>query len=154
MTRYENVQDSIINLVEEIRDEDFQHLEAANIKVVLDNKERKSKGSTVLGRMKKANDFERYLTEDDINEGYDYIMFIDKKASQLDENYVRRIIAHELQHCDYDPDKANPWGIRDHEVQDFYDEIEKNKDDPRWAEIVVGIVSAQYEEERERNKKK
>lgn len=151
--RYEGASDNIIKMVNEIREDDFKSLESANIRIVIDNKKMKSKGGIVLGRMKKANAVEKFLSEDIDGIPVDFVMFLDGMAVKyIDDIDLKRLISHELQHCDYNPEKNDPFSVRKHEVEDFYDEIEKNRDDPRWAERVSVIVESGYEKEKEKEK--
>lgn len=153
--RYEDAPHNILEMVDEIRDSDFPYLEGANIKVVIDSKIRKSKGSVVLGRMKKANAVEKYLSEDANGVEIDYVMFLDGMLiDNCDDIDIRRVISHELQHCDYNSEADDPYKIKGHEIEDFYDEIEKNAEDPRWKERASTIVIAKYEQEKEARKNK
>lgn len=153
--RYEDAPDHILKTVDEIRDNDFPHLDGANMKVVIDTKKRVTKGRTTLGRMKKANAVEKYLSEDSNGIEIDYVMFLDRMlVEHCDEEDIRRVISHELQHCDYNSESEDPFKIRDHEIQDFFDEIEKNRDDPRWSERAAAVISAAYEQEKEAKKNK
>ena len=153
--RYEDAPSNILEMVDEIRDADFSYLNAANIKVVIDTKIRKSKGKVTLGRMKKANAVEKYLSEDSNGIEIDYVMFLDRMlVDNCDEIDIRRTISHELQHCEYNSESDDPYKIRGHEIEDFFDEIEKNADDPRWSERATAIIIAKYEQEKEARKNK
>lgn len=151
--RYEDAPSNILGMVDEIRDTDFSYLDSANIKVVIDRKKRKSKGRTTLGRMKKANAVEKYLSEDANGIEIDYVMFLDRMlVENCDEIDIKRVISHELQHCDYNSEADDPYKIRGHEIEDFFDEIERNAEDPRWSERAAAIVEAKYEQEKEAKK--
>lgn len=146
MNRFEDADITAVDMVQKVVNEHFPHLLNAHISVVYDNKKRVSKGAYVLGRMKKCNETERLLSATDImTEGFDYILYLDRAVfiACSDEDKVR-IIRHELQHCDVDMEKDNPYGLRDHEVTDFYEEIEHNKDDPRWAERLAAVADQLY----------
>lgn len=147
--RFEDVPDNVVEQMNRIKRDVFPELSGARIKVLYDLKKRMSGGKIVLGRMQKTNDLLRHLTIDDANneEGFDYIMYIDKTAFEnIEESDRIRLIRHELQHCEVDLDSnSNPYKIRDHEISDFYDEIEYNKDDPRWAERCVAVAESIYE---------
>jgi hypothetical protein len=52
-----------------------------------------------------------------------------------------------LCYTDVDFDKPNPYNTRDAEIKTFYEEIEYNKDDPRWMERVEAIAISIYESE-------
>jgi len=148
MGRFEDVTDDVIELLSEVRNEAFPELRNAKIKVLFDTKKRKLGGDLVIGRMTKTNDLIRHLTSEESGEptGYDYIMYVDKAAYENVEKVDKvRILRHELQHCDVDLDSnTNPYKLRPHEISDFHDEIEFNRDDPRWAERVAAVAESVY----------
>ena len=147
--RFEEVGDEVIDVVEDVKLESFPSLRGAKIKVLFDTKKRMSKGDLVISRIQKTNELLRHLTVDDANsdEGFDYILYVDKNVwnNVTTEDRVR-LIRHELQHCEVDMDaNGTPYKLRGHELEDFYDEIEFNKDDPRWAERCVEVAASIYE---------
>jgi hypothetical protein len=149
MSRFENVDQETVDFIREIIGKDFERLVNAKIKILFDTKKRKSGGNYTLGRMQKANDLIRTLTFDETeDEGYDYILYLDKVVwSSIDEKDKERLVRHELCHCDVDFEKDNPYALKDHEITDFYSEIEYNKDDPRWAERIAVVAEQIYENE-------
>ncbi len=149
MSRFENVDQETVDFVKEIIGKDFERLVNAKIKILFDTKKRKSGGNYTLGRMQKANDLIRTLTFDETeDEGYDYILYLDKVVwSNIDEKDKERLVRHELCHCEVDFEKDSPYGLKDHEITDFYSEIEYNKDDPRWAERIAVVAEQIYEDE-------
>lgn len=149
-SRFEDVPQWVYDKMNEIRRDSFTHLTNAAIRILYDTKKRKSKGSYVLGRMQKSNDLVRKLTVDEVEspEGTDYIMYLDKAVFEnVDESDQTRIIRHELCHADVDLDSDNPYKIIGHEIEDFYSEIEYNKDDPRWTERCATVAESVYERE-------
>ena len=146
--RYEGATSETEALVEGIIREEFPNLDGANIMVVMDTKKKVSSGRYVIARIKKMNDELKFFTANDLGITYDYVMFIDKVIfNELDFDDQKRIIYHELCHCEVDPSKANPYGIKDHEIQGFHDEITFNEDDPRWSERISLIAESVYDEE-------
>lgn len=149
--RFEEADQHTIDFVNQIiTDDSFINLNGAKIKILFDQKKRKSGSKYVLGRMQKANDLIRTLTREDdtAEEGYDYILYLDMAVwESIDDADKKRLVRHELCHCDVDFDKSNPYAIKDHEITDFYSEIEYNRDDPRWAERLVTIAESIYEDE-------
>ncbi len=146
MNRFEDADSATVSMVLAVVADTFPQLLNANISVVFDGKKRMKAGQYTLGRMKKTNETERLLSATNMMEdGFDYILFLDRvvftAASDIDKV---RLIRHELQHCGVDMEKDNPYGIKDHEVTDFYEEIEFNKDDPRWGERLATIAESIY----------
>jgi len=160
--RYEEVNEDVLSLLREVRGEYFPELKNAKIKALFDIKKRKSGGMLVLARIMKTNDLLRHLTIDEAEaiEGYDYIIALDKTCW---ENIIRydkvRILRHELRHAYFDIESEdNPYRLQNHSISDFYEEVEFNKDDPRWRERLAAVVEDIYEQKKEarqdKNKKK
>lgn len=148
--RFEEADQHTVDFVNEVINEDFISLAGAKIKVLFDQKKRKSGGKYVLGRMQKANDLIRTLTKEDgtAEEGYDYILYLDIAVwESIDDTDKKRLVRHELCHCDVNFDRSVPYGLKDHEVQDFFSEIEYNREDPRWGERLATIAESIYEDE-------
>ena len=102
-----------------------------------------------MGRLQKSNELLKHVTSSETlnEEGVDYFLYIDKMLWNNIENIDKvRLIRHELQHSDVDMDSAtNPYKIKGHEIEDFYDEVERNSDDIRWAERCVTMLESLYE---------
>jgi len=151
--RYEEVNDEVMSVLKEVKSEYFPELKNAKIKALFDIKKRKSGGVVVLARIMKTNDLLRHLTIDeaDAMEGYDYIITIDKTCwdSIIRDDKIR-IIRHELRHAHFDIESDdNPYKLLDHSISDFYEEVEFNKDDPRWRERLGVLVEDIYEQKKE-----
>jgi hypothetical protein len=160
--RYEDVTDEVQEMVRDVRARHFPELRNAKIKVLFDVKKRRSGGRITLGRIMKTNDLLRHLTIDRVDpvEGFDYIITLDRTCWEAIERIDQeRIIRHELRHAYFDIDsEENPYKLVDHSILDFYEEVEANKDDPRWGERVSTLTEAIYEQKKEeqtesRNKK-
>ncbi len=151
--RYEEVTDDVKRMLNEVQAAHFPELKNAKIIILFDCKKRQSGGRVVLGRIMKTNDLLRHLTKDEsvAVEGCDYIITLDKKGwdAITDQDRIR-LLRHELRHTFYDIESdTNPYRLLDHSISDFYEEVELNKDDPRWRERVATIVQDIYEQERE-----
>ena len=150
MSRFEDADQFTIDMVYQVINDnmEFNNLVDAKIKVLFDQKKKMSGGRYVLGRIQKANDLIRTLTanpNDDLADGYDYILYLDLAVwDSIDDTDKKRIIFHELNHCDVNFDKPNPYGIKDHEINGFYSELEYNKDDTRWLERLSTVAESLY----------
>jgi hypothetical protein len=146
--RYEPVPENTVELCEGVRLKHFINLDGARIMYIFDNKKKSSGGRIVVARIKKMNDEMKYLAMANNGMTYDYCMFIDKQVwEELDQDDRRRVAFHEFCHCDVDMEKKNPYGIKDHEIQGFYDEQDFNSDDPRWGERVSIIAESIYDKD-------
>lgn len=146
--RYEEAPSQIYGLMNEIIQEHFQYLQDAKILIILDKKKRVVKKKMSLGFMKLTNDMLRYLSiePNDLLYGYDYIMRLDRAAVTLaTPEYLYKLMRHELRHCEFNEEKEKPWGIRTHDIEDFSDEIELNKDDPHWAYKLALQIEGYYQ---------
>ncbi len=151
--RYDEVDDHTTDLLKEVRSKDFPELVNAKIKVLFDLRKRKSGGMVVLARIIKSNDLIRHLTRDgaDYYNGYDYIITLDKKCWENITDLDRvKILRHELRHTFFDIESDdNPYKLLNHSVSDFYEEVDLNKNDPRWRERVATLTEDIYEQEKE-----
>lgn len=151
--RYEEVSEKVMDMLRELRAKYFPELRNAKIKALFDLKKRKSGGRLVLARILKTNDLIRHLTKDEVEaiEGYDYIITLDKLCwDNIDEADRTRILRHELRHAFFDIESENdPYKLVTHSISDFYEEVELNKDDPRWRERVGMLVEDIYAQEKE-----
>lgn len=155
-TRYEDAPEAE-PLLRKVRNDHFPELVNADILILFDLKKRGSKGMVVLARIMKANDLIRHLTtnEKSVAEGYDYIITIDKvfwdNTAEADRE---RVIRHELRHTFFDIDaEENPYKLIDHDITDFYAEVEMNRDDPRWRERCASLTKDIYDQMKESGKK-
>jgi hypothetical protein len=138
----------------------FPQLDQAIIKVLFDTKMRKRGNKLVLGRILKANDLIRKLTDNLAEEGCDYIVFLDQIAFEnISETDKIRLIRHELRHCKVigdDPEKIK-YKLIPHDIEDFVIEIELNKDDVGWAgnaaQLATDIYSQMAEDAKEKEEK-
>jgi len=154
--RYEEVTDDVNVILNEVQTRHFPELKNAKIIMLFDLKKRMSGGRVVLGRIMKTNDLLRHLTKDEAIaiDGVDYIITLDKQGWDAIQHEDRiRVLRHELRHTYYDIESEdNPYRLIDHSITDFYEEVDLNKDDPRWRERVATVVSDIYEQQKEDQK--
>lgn len=148
MSRYYEPDQATLDMVEEVRRERFGHLANANIKVIMDSKEKinKTSGKVEFAYIKKPNDVENFLIAGD--EEYEYFLFIHELVWELaNHDNRKRIISHELRHAHID-EKGN-YKIIPHEIEDFFMELELNNEDPRWGKDLEEMVRLTYEQRKE-----
>lgn len=149
MNRYEDCNENLVEVFLDVLEERFQRLAYLKFKLIFDTKKRISKGNMILADIALTSDKIKFFTKDDVAiDGYDYVITVDKKAWELasDED-KRRIISHELRHVFID-DKGN-CKLIGHEIEDFYEEIRFNQDDPEWSRNLSRLVRDVYEQEKE-----
>jgi hypothetical protein len=148
--RYEEVDSSVISALSAIRRKSFPELVNAKIKPLYDLKKRVSGGAIVLARIMTPNELIKHFTADEqkgIDDGYDYIIIIDKVVWQSTGDTDReRLLRHELRHTFVDIEADSPYKLIDHDVSDFYEEQELNRDDPRWKERVASLTETIYDQ--------
>jgi hypothetical protein len=154
MLRYQTSDEDLEKVFYYILAERFPQYNYLKFKLVYDLKKKVSGGAMVLACIELASAKIKFFTTDNTaEEGYDYILFVDKRAWDLASlKDKQRIISHELQHIYIDEkDKAKIVG---HEIEDFYQEIKRNEDDPEWARKLVRLTTDVYDQEQETEKAK
>lgn len=145
---YFDANESTKELFEKVKNEYFPELLNADFFLVFRDNKSSSKGNVVIASIKKPDKLLKFKTEDEVEGGYDYVIVIDGNIyNELSEEDKIRIFRHQLRHCDVDNEKDDPYRLKDHDVEDFYEEIELNKDDPRWKERVNTIAESVYDKE-------
>jgi hypothetical protein len=156
--RYEEATDDVRSLLDKVIADHFNELRNARIVALFDAKKRMSGGQLVLSNIMKPNELLRHFTKTEASseDGYDYIIILDKKGWDVLTDQDRlRLLRHELRHTFYDIDaEDNPYKLIDHTVSDFYEEIELNKEDPKWRQRATTMVGDIYEQEKEEAKEK
>lgn len=150
--RYEEADEGLVGVFLEILEDRFPNLAYLKYKLVFDTKKKVSKGRMVLADIALASEKIKFFTKDNVAiDGYDYILIVNRKAWDLaSEKDKKRIISHEMRHVFID-DKVTPKLVG-HEIEDFYQEIKLNQDDPEWSRKLGRLVLDVYEQEKELKK--
>jgi anti-sigma28 factor (negative regulator of flagellin synthesis) len=163
-TRYEEATDDVSSMISSQIKSNPELNSLANVRIlpIFDLKKKMTKGQLRIAEVKLANDMLRFLTTniyEDLPEGVDIIMIIDKMAwrlaGEVDSTDVdnpdplntmqARIIRHELRHIMFDVD-ANKVRLLPHDVEDFAAEVKINKYRPDWGIILAEGAFSRYEE--------
>lgn len=146
--RYEEADESLVEVFLETLDAHFSHLQYLKFKLIFDLKKRIKNGKIVMASIEIPGPKLKYFTKDEIaTDGYDFILLVDKKAWELSSEFVRpRLIRHELRHVFID--EKGMAKLVGHEIEDFYAEIELNKDDPEWRRKLATLTYDVYEQEK------
>jgi len=146
--RYEEADESVVESFLNVVEKHFPFYQNFKFKLIFDLKRRISQGKLVLASIELPGPKLRFFSRDKIaTDGYDFILIIDKKAWELSNRENReRILRHELRHIEI-PEQGN-IKIVGHEIEDFYAEIELNKDDPEWRRKLAVLVNDIYEQEK------
>ena len=154
MARFNEADPSVYDMMMDIIIDRMSYLRDYHIKILVDSKVKidKLRGAVVFASIKTTNDVEQFLTKDGHHlGGFDYIMFIHELPWELADNEnKKRILSHELRHCFID-DKGKCKVVK-HDIEDFYAEVELNKEDPAWAQSLGTIAMAKYEQMKEEEK--
>jgi hypothetical protein len=147
-TRFIEASKEACEMTVKVQQEWFPQLEKAVIKCLFDTKMRKRGNKVVLGRILKANDLIRRLTDTMAEEGCDYILFLDEVAfTNIPDADKVRLVRHELRHCKVTGTIEKPkYKIIPHDIEDFVIEIELNKDKINWATDAARLVTDIYEQ--------
>jgi len=152
--RYEDCNESLVQTFLEVLEDRFPGKAYLKYKLIFDTKKKINKGQMVLADVSLASEKIKFFTKDDVAvDGYDYVLTVNKKAWDLaGEKDKKRILSHEMRHIFVD-EKGAPKLIG-HEIEDFYEEIKSNQDDPEWSRKLGRLVLDVYEQEKEMNKDK
>ena len=157
MIRFIEANEEATNIMNGVIEEHFPELKDATIKILFDTKKRTYGDKIVLGRISSANDLVRRLTDDEAEDGCDYVMFLDQVAFEaIPESDKIRLIRHELRHCRVSVGSESiKYGVIPHDIEDFAQEVKLNVDDVDWAKRVVTLATdiyAQMEEQAKEQK--
>ena len=158
MVRFEEVTEQVNTLAKEIQEKYFRDLANVKITYLFDTKKRSSGDRLVLGKCQKTNDMVKHFTIDEAQdeEGYQYVITLDKIAYDNISDVDRvRLIRHELRHIlVIETEKKTHYRVNPHDIEDFVDEVELNKDDPGWANRVGQMIQLIYDQMEEEAKDK
>jgi predicted metallopeptidase len=156
MIRFVEANEAASSIMNAVIDEYFPELKDATIKILFDTKKRTYGDKIVLGRISSANDLVRRLTDDEAEEGCDYVMFLDKIAFEaIPESDRIRLIRHELRHCRVSVGSESiKYGIIPHDIEDFAQEVKLNVDEVDWAKRAVALAADIYAQMEEDEKEK
>ena len=150
MARFTSADPDTQELIETIISDDFKYLTQAKIKVIFDQRKRKTGGRFVLGKLQKTNDLLRFLTQHEAQDpnGFDYFLYLDENVFEvIDQADKVRLIRHLIQYADINYEAEKPFNIRKEEISTWFDEIEYNKDDPKWFERLEVVAESIYNNE-------
>lgn len=149
MSRFTDVNDSVVETFLEVLDKRFPSLIQLKIKLLFDLKRRIKQGKIVLASTELASEKIKFFSKDKVAvEGYDVVIILDMKAWELaNEENRKRIMSHELRHVFID--EKGKVKLLPHDIADFRAEQALNKDDPDWAFKLSTIVNDIYEQEKE-----
>lgn len=145
--RFEEVSNDVYLLMEDVINTEMRHLAEAQICILYDNKKRKSGDRYVLGRIKSTSEELKAFAVNEHGQMYDYVMFLDKEVFlRIGDEDRKALIYHELCHCKV-TEGENPYKIQGHEIETFYSEIDRNRDNPRVFERLGAIAAAVHDPE-------
>ena len=148
MIRYLADDGSLREVYEKVVNQHFGYISNASVKLFFDTKRKVSKGRVVFGTCKLARDMERFLTQEEVEYGYDFFIIIDKKFWDLaDDDDKVRLMRHECRHMT--TNDQGDFVLLPHDIEDFAAEIELNADKPVWAIRMGAIIEAAYDQEKE-----
>lgn len=148
MHRYEEADDSLVEVFLEILEEHAPQLQFLKFKLIYDLKKRISKGKIVLASIETAGPKIKFLSKDKIAiDGYDLLLVVDLKVWEVaSADHRKKIIRHELRHIQLD--EKGGVTIVGHEIEDFHIEVKLNQDDPEWRMYLATLANDMYEQEK------
>ena len=151
MNRYLDSDATLETVFAETLHSEFNQLESVKFKLIFDTKKRISKGRVTLASVELANEKVKFFTTDDVPEGYDCIVVVDALAWQYaSDKDKKRIISHELNHVVFN--EKGKVKLVGHDVEDFAAELQKNVDDPNWANKLADLTLSIYDQQEDQQK--
>ena len=153
MNRYIDCNENLVEVFMEVLEQRFPSFVNLNFKLLFDTKRRVRAGKCVLASIEATNAKIKFFSKDNIAlDGYDFVIIVDLKVWELAQKVDKvRILSHELRHV-FITEKGAPV-LMGHEVEDFYQELELNHDDPAWKRNLAIQLEAIYDQEKEMKKK-
>lgn len=156
---YTDVDSATLDLFNEVKEE-FPDVADAKFKVVFRDKKKGNDTRIIFAEICRFSPLVKHITteipeyEED---GLHYCVIIDQIAWECFSEQERRLILfHELCHCAVDFKESGEvvYGLRDHEVQDFYAVIKKAQElgDPEWSRRCAEVAVARHDEIKEKEK--
>lgn len=152
--RYEECSENLVEVFLDVMEERFPNKAYLKYKLIFDTKKSVNKGRFILASVALASEKIKFFTKDDVAlDGYDYVLTVNKKSWDLaTDKDKKRLLSHEMRHVFVD-EKGTPKLIG-HEIEDFYEEIKMNQDDPEWSRKLGRLALDVYEQEKEMKKAK
>jgi len=136
---------SVNELINKIIEDHFPSLMGCVIEPIFTTKKKTSKGKIELAKLSKPNSLVKHIFESVNGNDLDYILIIDLNVFyELSDDDRRILLTHTLEFANVDVDKDNPYNLRGAEVETFYDEIDRQKDDPQWQQRHQDIAENIY----------
>lgn len=156
---YTDVDQETMDLFNKVKEE-FPDVVDAKFKVVFRDKRKGGDARIVFAEICRFSPLVKHITaeipeyEED---GLHYCVIIDGNIWEcFSEQEKWLILYHELCHCSVDFKDTGEvvYGLRDHEVQDFYAVIKKAQEleDPEWCRRCAEIAISKYDEIKEKEK--
>lgn len=155
MSRFVDDDGSILRVLDRVLEDRFPWLQVFSFLPIFDTRKREVYGNIRLADIMLTSEKVKFFTRNKIiTQGYDFVLTVDVYAWKFATSKDKmRLVSHELQHAV----KASRGraSIRGHDIEDFYEEIERNKDDPEWGRRLARKVRKAYIiQEAKRGKKK
>ena len=145
MSQFRKADSTVYSVFLDMIEKTFPELTGYSFGLLYREKIKKSKGGVVLAEVCRPGKLLSYFAKNDAGKPFDFLIVVDEMvwvcASEQDRI---RIMRHELRHI-HISDKGAIM-LRGHDFQDFYVEVDLNADDPSWAQKLVEVTMAGYDQ--------
>jgi len=146
-TRFEIAPEWVADLVTRVAERGFRALvnDGVQILTLFDLQRRMSQGRFILGRLAKAKDELKVISQTAGHAAYDYVLYLDKIVFMRMEGPDRiHLIKHELSHAlgNETKDGDRRWGMAGHDFELFAWEVkipDWQKRCQRWSEMAAAL---------------
>jgi len=134
-----SVYSTFLDMIEKI----FPELSGYSFGLLFREVIKKSRGGVILAEVCQPGKLLSYYAKNDNGNPFDFLIIVDEMvwACANPEDKIR-IMRHELRHINLS-EKGVPRLIG-HDFQDFYVEVDLNKDNPSWCQHLIEVTLAGY----------
>jgi len=143
MSQFRKADSSVYSTFLDMIEKVFPELSGYSFGLLFREKIKKSRGGLILAEACQPGKLLSYFAKNDNGNPFDFLIIVDEMAwsCAADDDKIR-IMRHELRHINIS-EKGVPRLIG-HDFQDFYIEVELNKDNPSWCQHVAEVTLAGY----------
>jgi len=143
MSQFRKADSSVYSTFLDMIDKVFPELSGYSFGLLFREAIKKSKGGVILAEVCQPGKLLSYFAKNDKGNPFDFLIIVDEMvwACAKEEDKIR-IIRHELRHINLS-EKGVPRLIG-HDFQDFYVEVDLNKDNPSWCQHLIEVTLAGY----------
>jgi hypothetical protein len=145
MSQFRKADSSVYTAFLDMIEKVFPNLSSYSFGLLYREKIKKSKGGVIMAEICQPSKLLSYFATNDNGNPFDFLIIVDEMVWVCaNDNDRVRLMRHELRHI-----VVSEKGVAKligHDFQDFYSEVDLNADDPSWAQKLVEVTLAGYDQ--------